>query len=240
MESKSLCNNLLAISVDPAAGEAIAGTQKSFDAQPQANSVDKTSPAAAQASTAKVIDTKKIELATRMILEAIGEDPDRAGVLGTPDRVARMWAELTAGHKLDAAEQISCEFFEDTRGVVIVKDIAFASTCEHHLLPFAGHAHIAYLPRAGRITGLSKLARVVEVASKRLQVQERMTAQIAQAFIDKLDPLGVLVLVEAEHTCMSLRGIKKPGSSTITIESRGCYETNDQLRAEVLNLIGRR
>jgi len=188
----------------------------------------------------KEIDRAKIESAVRLILEAIGENPDRQGLLDTPDRVARMWAELAAGHLEDAADQISCEFYESGSGVVIVKDIAFSSTCEHHLLPFMGRAHVAYLPREGRITGLSKLARVVEVAASRLQVQERLTAQIAQALVDKLDPLGVLVLVQAEHSCMTARGIKKAGSSTVTIDSRGCYKENDLLRAELLNLLNHR
>jgi len=186
------------------------------------------------------IDQEKIETAVRLILEAIGEDPEREGLQETPGRVARMWTELAAGHEVDAAEQISCEFYESDAGVVMVKDIGFSSTCEHHLLPFKGEAHIAYLPREGRITGLSKLARVVEVAAARLQVQERLTAQIAQALVDKLDPIGVLVMVQAEHTCMSARGVKKDGSSTVTVDSRGCYRENDLLRSEILNLLSRR
>ena len=192
-----------------------------------------------KASEARSINQQKIKQAVGLILEAIGEDPLREGLLDTPDRVARMWLELAAGHEVDPAEQISCQFIEPESGVVIVKDIAFASTCEHHLLPFSGTAHIAYLPRAGRITGLSKLARVVDMAARRLQVQERLTAQIAQALIDKLDPVGVLVMVEAEHTCMSMRGIKKPGSRTITIDSRGCYRDDVQLRHELLSLLNR-
>jgi len=191
------------------------------------------------ADQTKAIDLDKIEAGVRLILEAIGEDPEREGLLQTPKRVARMWAELVAGGGQNAAEQISCEFHEATNGVVLVKDISFSSTCEHHMLPFSGTAHVAYLPRDGRITGLSKLARVVEVASKRLQVQERLTAQVAQALVDKLDPLGVLVMVQAEHSCMSVRGIKKAGSSTITVDSRGCYKENDLLRAEILNLLSR-
>ncbi|MBS1990707.1 MAG: GTP cyclohydrolase I FolE [Cyanobacteria bacterium SZAS LIN-3] len=185
------------------------------------------------------VDRKKIESAVRLILEAIGEDPDREGLLETPDRVARMWTELAAGQVADPADQISCEFFESSAGVVLVKDIGFSSTCEHHLLPFVGQAHIAYLPREGRITGLSKLARVVDIAAARLQVQERLTAQISQALVDKLDPLGVIVMVQAEHTCMTVRGIKKPGSSTVTIDSRGCYKEDAALRAEILNLLSR-
>jgi GTP cyclohydrolase I len=185
----------------------------------------------------KVVDQNKIATGVRLILEAIGEDPERQGLLETPYRVARMWSELACGLDIDPASQITCQFHENTSGVIIVRDIGFSSTCEHHLLPFTGQAHIAYLPREGRITGLSKLARVVETASRRLQVQERLTAQVAQALVDKLDPLGVLVMIRAEHTCMTLRGIKKPGSSTVTLESRGCYKENDTLRAEILNLL---
>jgi GTP cyclohydrolase I len=185
----------------------------------------------------KVVDQKKIETAVRLILEAIGEDPGREGLLETPSRVARMWTELSCGLNVDPASQITCQFYEETSAAILVRDIDFSSTCEHHMLPFSGKVHIAYLPRDGRITGLSKLARVVEVASKRLQVQERLTAQVAQALIDKLDPLGVLVMIRAEHSCMTVRGIKKSGSSTVTLDSRGCYKENDTLRAEIVNLL---
>jgi len=188
-------------------------------------------------SAPKAIDQKKIAAAVRLILEAIGEDPEREGLLETPYRVARMWTELASGLAIDPASQITCQFHEDTSGVILVRDIGFSSTCEHHMLPFSGQAHIAYLPREGRITGLSKLARVVEVASRCLQVQERMTVQVAQAMVDKLDPLGVLVMIQAEHSCMTVRGIKKPGSKTVTLDTRGCYKENDALRAEVLNLL---
>lgn len=184
-------------------------------------------------------DSQKVEIAVRQILEAIGEDPDREGLLDTPARFARMFQEITAGHSQDPASQITCEFMEEKAGVVLVKDISFSSTCEHHLLPFTGLAHVAYLPREGRITGLSKLARVVEMASKRLQVQERLTAQIADAIESTLDPLGVFVMIEAEHTCMVLRGIKKRGSKTTTMDSRGVYKTNNKARAELLTLINR-
>jgi GTP cyclohydrolase IA len=187
----------------------------------------------------KKFDTRKIEDAVRVILEAIGENPDREGLLETPDRVTRMYRELTAGLREDPADQITCEFQEAGAGMVLVRDITFSSTCEHHMLPFTGTAHVAYLPREGRITGLSKLARVVEVASKRLQVQERMTAQIAQAIETKLNPLGVFVMVEAEHSCMVLRGIKKPGSKTITMDTRGAYKDSDVLRSEILTLLAR-
>lgn len=178
-----------------------------------------------------------MEEGVSMILRAIGEDVHREGLLDTPARVARMFTELTSGLNEDPAEQISCEFLEESAGLVLVKDISFNSTCEHHLLPFHGLAHIAYLPKAGRITGLSKLARVVEVASKRLQVQERLTAQVAQAIVDKLDPLGVYVVIEAEHSCMAMRGIRKPGSSTITTDARGIYKEDGALRAELNSLM---
>jgi GTP cyclohydrolase I len=204
---------------------------------PPVASVFRGLPQCRERGTAKVIDQQKIAEGVRLILEAIGENPEREGLLETPNRVARMWTELASGLNVDPASQITCQFYENSSGVVLVKDIYFSSTCEHHLLPFSGQAHIAYLPREGRITGLSKLARVVEVASQRLQVQERLTAQIAQALVDTLDPLGVLVMLQAEHSCMTLRGIKKPGSSTITVESRGCYKENDAGRAEILSLL---
>ena len=178
-----------------------------------------------------------LEQGVKMILRAIGEDLDREGLQETPSRVARMMTELASATNLDPADQITCEFFEESAGLVLVKDIDFNSTCEHHLLPFHGLVHVAYLPRDGRITGLSKLARVVEIASRRLQVQERLTAQVAQAIEDRLDPLGVFVIIEAEHSCMSLRGIKKPGSKTITTDARGVYNEDATLRAELLTLI---
>ncbi len=178
-----------------------------------------------------------IEEGVSLILRGVGEDGSRAGLLDTPARVARMMVELTAGQDVDPASQITCEFQEDGAGMVLVKDITFSSTCEHHMLPFHGLVHVAYLPREGRITGLSKLARVVDIAAKRLQVQERLSAQIAEALVSKLNPLGVFVLIEAEHSCMALRGIKKPGSKTITTSARGCYEKDAALRAELLTLI---
>lgn len=183
------------------------------------------------------VDKALLEQAVRMMLHAIGEDTERQGLLDTPNRVARMMAELTSSINVDPADQITCEFFEESAGLVLVKDISFNSTCEHHLLPFYGVAHVAYLPKDGRITGLSKLARVVEVASKRLQVQERLTAQVAQALQDRLDPQGVFVMIEAEHSCMAMRGIKKPGSKTITTVAHGLYKKDASLRAELLSLI---
>ncbi|CAN5119636.1 GTP cyclohydrolase I FolE [soil metagenome] len=186
---------------------------------------------------ASPVDRALVEQAVRMMLRAIGEDVEREGLLQTPSRVARMMIELTSSINADPADQITCEFFEESAGLVLVKDITFNSTCEHHMLPFHGVAHVAYLPKDGRITGLSKLARVVEVASKRLQVQERLTAQVAQAIEDKLDPLGVFVMIEAEHSCIAMRGIKKPGSKTITTVARGVYKKDASLRSELLSLI---
>ena len=178
-----------------------------------------------------------LEQGVKLILRALGEDLDREGLQQTPNRVARMMTELASATNLDPADQITCEFFEESAGLVLVKDLTFNSTCEHHLLPFHGLVHVAYLPRDGRITGLSKLARVVEIAARRLQVQERLTAQVAQAIEDRLDPLAVFVMIEAEHTCMSLRGIKKPGSTTITTDARGLYKKDATLRAELISLI---
>ena len=178
-----------------------------------------------------------IENAVRDILKAIGENPDRTGLLLTPNRVARMYQELFYGVDKDPKDEITITYREDHDEVILVRDISFYSVCEHHLIPFFGKAHVAYLPKDGLITGLSKLARVVEVASKRPQIQERMTTQIARAIIDKLDPLGVAVVLEAEHLCMSMRGIKKAGSKTITSVLKGVFQTNQASRAEVLSLI---
>lgn len=191
------------------------------------------------ASNANRVDLEKVATGIRMILEGLGEDPAREGLLDTPSRVARMYQELTYGVDVDPASEITCTFHEPGESTVMVKDIPFSSMCEHHLLPFVGVAHIAYLPNNGTITGLSKLARVVEVTARRLQVQERMTAQIADALVSKLKPEGVLVILEAEHYCMTLRGIKKPGSKTVTTAVRGALKTNDVLRTEVLMLLGR-
>ena len=181
--------------------------------------------------------SRVIENAVREILKAIGENPDRTGLLLTPSRVARMYKELFCGVDKDPKDEITITYREDHDEIILVRDISFYSVCEHHLIPFFGKAHVAYLPKDGLITGLSKLARVVEVASKRPQLQERMTTQIAQAIIDKLNPLGVAVVLEAEHLCMSMRGIKKAGSKTITSVLKGVFRTNQASRAEVLSLI---
>lgn len=173
-----------------------------------------------------------------MILEAIGEDPQRPGLKDTPARVARAYQELLGGMHQDPAEEISVFFEVENDEMVLVKDIPFYSLCEHHLLPFFGKAHVAYIPRNGRITGLSKLARVVDVVARRPQVQERLTSQIADALTRRLEPRGVLVVMEAEHLCMTMRGIKKPGSITVTSAVRGIFRDNDKTRAEAFALIG--
>lgn len=171
------------------------------------------------------------------MLEGIGEDPDRDGLVKTPERVAEFYAELTEGMWIDASEHIVPLPGDSHDEMVIVKDISIASVCEHHLAPFTGKCHIAYIPKGGRIVGLSKLARIAEVFSHRLQVQERLTQQIAQTLFDKLDPIGVMVVVEAEHTCMTLRGVKKPGAVTITSAVLGGFRKDPRTRAEAMSLI---
>ena len=179
-----------------------------------------------------------MERAVREILAAVGEDPDREGLLETPARVARMYAELFAGLRLDPARHLKRVFSETYDELVLVRDISFNSMCEHHLLPFLGKAHLGYLPK-GKIVGLSKLARVVEEVSRRPQVQERMTHLIADMMAEELDAKGVIVVLEAEHSCMSIRGIRKPGAVTITSAVRGLFKTNQSSRAEVMSLINR-
>ena len=184
------------------------------------------------------VDQERAERAIRELLEAIGEDPSRDGLLDTPSRVARMWTEVLSGTNNDPDHHLSKTFDIEHDEMVLVRDIPFDSMCEHHMLPFTGTAHIAYLPgTTGRFTGLSKLARLVEGYSRRLQVQERLTSQIADAMQNMLDPVGVLVVVEAEHTCMSLRGVRKPGTKTVTTAARGIYRTDAQSRAEVMAFI---
>jgi len=167
-----------------------------------------------------MIDKEKIENAVKDILEAIGENPDREGLKETPSRVARMYEEITAGYEMNPAEPLKKVFAQEGNSVVIEKDIAFSSTCEHHLMPFFGKVHIAYIAN-GKVVGLSKLARVVDIFAKRLQLQERLTSQIADSIYDELGALGVMVAVEAEHTCMTARGVKKVGSKTVTYAVRG-------------------
>lgn len=185
----------------------------------------------------KKIDRKKIADGVRLMLEGIGEDPDRDGLQRTPERVADFYAELTEGMWVDASEQIVPLPGDSHDEMVIVKDISIASVCEHHLAPFTGKCHIAYIPRGGRIVGLSKLARIAEIFSRRLQVQERLTQQIADTLFEKLRPVGVMVVVEAEHTCMTLRGVKKPGSKTITSAVLGGFRKDPRTRAEAMALI---
>ncbi|MET1249808.1 MULTISPECIES: GTP cyclohydrolase I FolE [Sporolactobacillus] len=183
------------------------------------------------------VDHEKIEKAVRMILEAIGEDPDREGLLETPQRVARMYEEIFQGMQQDPKEYLSKIFNEAHEELVLVKDIPFYSMCEHHLVPFFGKAHVGYIPRGGRVTGLSKLARAVEVVAKRPQLQERLTTEVADSIVETLKPYGVIVVVEAEHMCMTMRGVKKPGSRTITSAVRGVFQKDSTARAEAMSLI---
>jgi GTP cyclohydrolase I len=195
-------------------------------------------PERLRAVHAPEIDQARIEAAVREILAALGEDPDRDGLLETPRRVARMYAETCSGLHIDPAAHLETTFEVDHDELVMVKDIPFFSLCEHHLLPFIGTAHVAYIPRPeGRITGLSKLARLVDGYAKRPQVQERLTRQIADAVHDTLDPQGVLVVVEAEHLCMSVRGVRKPGSTTVTSSVLGSLRESSSTRAEAMQLL---
>jgi GTP cyclohydrolase I len=182
------------------------------------------------------VDQARIRAAVREILLAVGEDPDRDGLRETPDRVARMYAEMFAGLHKDPAEPLQKTFVESYDEIVLVKDISFESSCEHHLLPFMGKAHIAYLPN-GKIVGLSKIPRVVEILSRRPQVQERMTEQLAELLMKELDAKGVAVILEATHTCMTIRGIRKPGSTCTTSAVRGVFRTNQSTRIELMALI---
>jgi GTP cyclohydrolase IA len=183
------------------------------------------------------VDRSKIEEAVRLILEAIGENPDREGLMDTPKRVAKMYEEIFEGLNQDPSEYFDTIFGEDHEELVLVKDIPFFSMCEHHLVPFYGHAHIAYIPRNGKVTGLSKLARAVETVSKRPQLQERITSTVADTIMDKLEPHGVMVVVEAEHMCMTMRGVNKPGAKTVTSASRGIFAEDSHARSEILSLI---
>lgn len=183
------------------------------------------------------MDLKKIEKAVRMILEAIGEDPERKDLKDTPRRVAEMYEEIFAGFKDDPRKELEVILDQKHNEIVLLKGIPLYSVCEHHLLPFFGRAHIAYIPKGGRVTGLSKLARVVDMLSKRPQVQERLTTQIADMIMGKLKPLGVMVVIEAEHLCMSMRGIRKPGTLTVTSAVRGIFKENQKTRSETLALI---
>ena len=184
------------------------------------------------------IDQDRIAAAIREILYAIGEDPEREGLIETPARVGRMYAEICAGLHEDPAEHLSTTFGADHDEMVMVRDIPLYSLCEHHLIPFLGKAHVAYIPNeSGRVTGLSKLARLVDSYAKRPQVQERLTRQIARAIEESLEPRGVFVVIEAEHLCMSMRGVRKPGASTVTSSVTGIFRDNPATRAEAMRFL---
>jgi len=185
----------------------------------------------------KKVDLKKIERGVKLILEGVGEDSKRLGLIETPQRVARMFSEILGGVKENPAKQLQMIQGEKHDEMVLIKNIPLYSMCEHHLLPFAGVAHIAYIPKGGRIVGLSKIARVVDIFSRRLQVQERLTKQIADLLMEHLKPLGVMVVIEAEHMCMSMRGPKKPKSLTITSALRGSFRTHSATRSEAMSFI---
>ncbi|MCI9143797.1 MAG: GTP cyclohydrolase I FolE [Lachnospiraceae bacterium] len=183
-----------------------------------------------------MIDQEKIRKAVALLLEGIGEDPGREGLAETPDRVARMYEEIFAGMEANAAQPLAKVFAVDDSEMVLEKDIVFYSMCEHHLMPFYGKAHIAYIPD-GKVLGLSKLARTVEVYARRLQLQERMTGQIADAVMKHLSPRGVMVVLEAEHMCMTMRGVKKPGSRTVSMAVRGVFEGDAGLQERFFQML---
>lgn len=183
-----------------------------------------------------MLDNDAVESAVRTLLRAIGEDPDREGLEGTPRRIAEMYREVFAGMDQDPVQILSVGFEEGHEEMVVVRDIPFYSMCEHHLLPFHGVAHVGYIPK-GRIVGISKLARAVDVFARRPQVQERLTSQIADAIMDVLKPRGVGVVIEAEHLCMTMRGVKKPGSKVVTSATRGIFRTKEVTRAEFMSLV---
>lgn len=183
------------------------------------------------------MDKKKIQNAVKDILKAIGENVTRQGIKRTPERVASMYEEILSGYKLNPEKELEVIFEKEHDEIILLKNIPLYSICEHHLLPFIGKAHVAYIPKGDRITGLSKLARVVDILAKRLQVQERLTTDIADCIMKKLKPKGVMVVVEAEHLCMSMRGVKKPGVLTVTSAVKGVFRENQKTRSETLALI---
>jgi GTP cyclohydrolase I len=183
------------------------------------------------------MDKQKIQKAIKTILEEIDPDPDRPDLSKTPERVAKMYEETFSGAFMDPEDVLQVLLAEQHDEIVLVKDMPVYSMCEHHMLPFFGRAHVAYIPKDNRITGLSKIARIVDVYAKRLQVQERLTASIANLIMNKLKPYGVIVVIEAEHLCMIMRGVKKPGSYTMTSAVRGIFKENEKTRAEALSLI---
>jgi GTP cyclohydrolase I len=193
-------------------------------------------PKADAATLNGVIDQAKIAAGVRLILEGFGENPEREGLRDTAERVARMYAELLQGVHEDPREHLTVVFDEQHDEMVLVKDVPFSSLCEHHLLPFHGRVHAAYIPR-GRVVGLSKIARVIEAFARRLQVQERMTSQIADLLMEELHAQGVGVVIEASHTCMTMRGVKKPGASMVTSAMRGTFKSNQATRSEFLSLV---
>jgi GTP cyclohydrolase I len=186
-----------------------------------------------------VVDEGKIQNAVKDILQAICEDTSREGLIGTPSRVAKMFAEVFSGLTMDPAEELQVMFSEEFKEMIMVKDIVFYSMCEHHLLPFFGKAHVIYIPQNGKITGISKLARVVEIYARRPQLQERLTNQIADLILERLDPKGVMVVIEAEHLCMSMRGVVKPGTSVVTTATRGVYTEDHAAQASAYALLNR-
>lgn len=183
-----------------------------------------------------MINQEKIKEGVRLLLEGIGEDTEREGLLETPERIARMYGEIYGGMEDSVKDYLSKTFHTENTELVLERDIVFYSMCEHHMLPFFGKVHIAYIPD-GKVVGLSKLARCVEVYARRLQIQERMTGQIAEAVMEHLSPKGVMVMVEAEHMCMTMRGIKKPGSYTVTYAVKGAFEKNEQLQRTFMTLV---
>lgn len=198
------------------------------------NRIDPPAPG----ETNSTVDVERIAAAVREILAAIGEDPDRDGLLDTPARVARMYAETCSGLHDDPTRHLKVTFEAEHDEMILVRDIPFYSMCEHHLVPFFGHAHVAYIPsNSGRITGLSKLARLVDGFAKRPQVQERLTSQIANSMEEVLEPRGIVVVIEAEHLCMGMRGVRKPGSKTVTSAVRGLFRTDAAARAEAMSFI---
>jgi GTP cyclohydrolase I len=186
------------------------------------------------------ISAEEARSAVKTLLRYIGENPEREGLLETPDRVCRAWIEMTEGYGLSAEQVLSTTFEGNSDEMIVLKDIEFTSCCEHHLLTFSGRAHVAYLPAHGRIVGLSKLARIVDVYAKRLQVQERMTQQIASAIAKELAPAGVAVVIEGQHSCMCVRGVRKQGASMLTSSLQGVFRDNSATRAEFMSLISRR
>ncbi len=198
------------------------------------------SPFFTRATNNNGISAEDAREAVKTLLRYMGEDPDREGLMETPDRVCRAWVEMTEGYRMSPEKVLSTTFEGNSDEMIVLKDIEFTSCCEHHLLTFSGRAHVAYLPANGRIVGLSKLARIVDVFAKRLQVQERMTQQIAESIKKELNPAGVAVVVEGQHSCMCVRGVRKQGASMVTSSLHGVFRDNSATRAEFMSLISRK